>query len=129
MITTVTLNNAFITKALKQFQAGKELDAMMLEELLFAHSKIAERQKALYDMYTSVDLEIQHRVLTDDVKINNKLENDFYSLIVNQCLGYVFGNGIVYDIDSDKYELDKFKEYQNELFKWQVINNIADLDM
>ena len=91
MITTAALNNAFISKALKQFQAGKELDAMMLEELLFAHSKIAERQKALYDMYTSVDLDIQHRVLTDDVKINNKLENDFYSLIVNQCIGYLFG--------------------------------------
>ena len=48
MITTAALNNAFISNALKQFQAGKELDAMMLEELLFAHSKIAERQKALY---------------------------------------------------------------------------------
>ena len=129
MITTAALNNAFISKALKQFQAGKELDVMMLEELLFSHSKIAERQKALYDMYTSVDLGIQHRVLTDDVKINNKLENDFYSLIVNQCIGYLFGNGIVYDIDSDKYDSEKFKEYQNDLFKWQVINNVADLDM
>jgi SPP1 family phage portal protein len=129
MITTAALNNAFISKALKQFQAGKELDAMMLEELLFAHSKIAERQKALYDMYTSVDLDIQHRVLTDDVKINNKLENDFYSLIVNQCIGYLFGNGVVYDIDSDKYDSEKFKEYQNDLFKWQIINNVADLDM
>ena len=129
MITTMALNNSFTAKAMKQFQAGKELDSELLQELLFSHKAIAERQKHLYDMYTAVDLEIQHRKLTDDVKINNKLENDFYSLIINQCVGYLFGNGIVYSIDSDKYDLDTFKEYQDELFKWQVINNIANLDM
>ena len=129
MITTMALNNSFTSKALKQLQAGKQLDAEMLQELLFSHRAIAERQKHLYDMYTAVDLEIQHRKLTDDVKINNKLENDFYSLIINQCVGYLFGTGLVYSIDSDKYDEDKFKEYQDELFKWQVINNIADLDM
>ena len=125
----MALNNSFTAKAMKQFQAGKELDSELLQELLFSHKAIAERQKHLYDMYTAVDLEIQHRKLTDDVKINNKLENDFYSLIINQCVGYLFGNGLVYSIDSDKYDLDTFKEYQDELFKWQVINNIADLDM
>ena len=129
MITTMALNNSFTAKAMKQFQAGKELDSELLQELLFSHKAIAERQKHLYDMYTAVDLEIQHRKLTDDVKINNKLENDFYSLIINQCVGYLFGNGLVYSIDSDKYDLDTFKEYQDELFKWQVINNIANLDM
>ena len=129
MITTMALNNSFTAKAMKQFQAGKELDSELLQELLFSHKAIAERQKRLYDMYTAVDLEIQHRKLTDDVKINNKLENDFYSLIINQCVGYLFGNGLVYSIDSDKYDSDTFKEYQDELFKWQVINNIADLDM
>ena len=129
MITTMALNNSFTSKALKQLQAGKQLDAEMLQELLFSHRVIAERQKHLYDMYTAVDLEIQHRKLTDDVKINNKLENDFYSLIINQCVGYLFGTGLVYSIDADKYDEDKFKEYQDELFKWQVINNIADLDM
>ena len=129
MITTMALNNSFTAKAMKQFQAGKELDSELLQELLFSHKAIAERQKHLYDMYTAVDLEIQHRKLTDDVKINNKLENDFYSLIINQCVGYLFGNGLVYSIDSGKYDLDTFKEYQDELFKWQVINNIADLDM
>ena len=129
MITTMALNNSFTSKALKQLQAGKQLDAEMLQELLFSHRAIAERQKHLYDMYTAVDLEIQHRKLTDDVKINNKLENDFYSLIINQCVGYLFGTGLVYSIDADKYDEDKFKEYQDELFKWQVVNNIADLDM
>ena len=70
----MALNNSFTSKALKQLQAGKQLDAEMLQELLFSHRAIAERQKRLYDMYTAVDLEIQHRRLTDDVKINNKLE-------------------------------------------------------
>ena len=129
MITTIALHNGFTTKALKQLQAGKPLDTEMLQELLFSHERIARRQKQLYDIYTSVDLEIQHRQFTDDVKINNKLENDFYSSIVNQCIGYLFGTGIVYDIDSDKYEANKYKEYQNDLFRWQIVNNIADLDM
>lgn len=129
MIKTMALNNDFTTKAMKQLDSGKQLDANIIEELLFAHHKIASRQKNLYDMYTSRNLDIHHREFTDDAKINNKLENDFYSSIVNQCLGYLFGNGIVYDIDSDKYESEQFKEYQNDLFKWQIINNIADLDM
>lgn len=129
MIKTMALNNDFTTKAMKQLDSGKQLDASMVEELLFAHEKIATRQKNLYDRYTARDLDIHHREFTDDVKINNKLENDFYSSIVNQCLGYLFGNGIVYDIDSDKYESEQFKEYQNDLFKWQILNNIADLDM
>lgn len=129
MITTMALHSGFTTKVLKQLQAGKPLDTTMLQELLFSHEKIARRQRKLYDIYTSVDLEIQHRQFTDDVKINNKLENDFYSSIVNQCIGYLFGTGLVYDVDSDKYDKDTYKEYQNDLFKWQIVNNIADLDM
>ena len=114
MITTMALHSGFTTKVLKQLQAGKPLDTTMLQELLFSHEKIARRQRKLYDIYTSVDLEIQHRQFTDDVKINNKLENDFYSSIVNQCIGYLFGTGLVYDVDPDKYDKDTYKEYQND---------------
>ena len=100
-----------------------------------------------YDIYSENDVEISLMGISaaasnpkvkienlpydsvDEIYINNKLENDFYSLIINQCIGYLFGTGLVYSIDSDKYDEDKFKEYQDELFKWQIINNIADLDM
>ena len=129
MIITMSMYNDFTTKVMKQLQAGKTLDAEMLQDLMFSHEKVARRQKDLYDIYTSVNLDIHHRKFTDDVKINNKLENDFYSSIVNQCLGYVFGTGLVYDLDSEKYEKEKFSKYQDDLFKWQIVNNIADLDM
>jgi len=46
-------------------------------------------------------------------KLNNKLAHDFRGLIVDQAVGYMFGNPIVYYAGSDGEQevLDGFKEY------------------
>jgi len=78
-------------------------------------------QKQMHDRYTTLVVPIQSRTMPNDDKINNKLNNDFFSEIIDTKVGYMYGSPIVYEYDGD----DRHKD---QLSDWVKRENAADID-
>ena len=114
-------------QALRTLRANGEPDADMLDELIDAHKGDRERMIGLYERYkaTKRGVPILTREFDDPNKINNKLNNDFFSDIVDTKVGYFAGQPIVYMLDRTKENL---KKTQDNIDTFLIRNNIADLD-
>lgn len=61
-------------------------------------------------------------------KINNHLNNDFFSEIVDTKIGFFVGVPIVYGVDEKAYGETEKKKIDEYITDFNAINNIADLD-
>jgi SPP1 family phage portal protein len=95
-----------------------QVTSQIIQDLIDDHFSKAEKMKDLYERYkTSTEgVPIFNRTFKDPNKINNKLNNDFFSEIIDTKVGYMAGNEIVYE--SDDEALQEFLD----------LNNINDLD-
>jgi len=93
--------------------------------------------KALYKRYRADydGVPIFQRSFEDPNKINNKLNNDFFSDIVDTKVGYFAGEPIAYGLDKTNYtgedgELNEVDYYKHlgVIDKFKIHNNIDDLD-
>ncbi|ADE87489.1 portal protein [Deep-sea thermophilic phage D6E] len=82
----------------------------------------------LYNRYLGSGLPIQSRQLPDPKKPNNKIPNDYRGYIINQVVGYLWGQPISYSIDSRNYDEARLKEYHDRLSRFNALNSIDDLD-
>lgn len=102
---------------------GKVTSAI-IKDLIESHSATHAHYKQLYERYKSstTGVPIFSRTFDDENKVNNKLNNDFFSEIVDTKVGYMAGNPI-------SYVLNNGTPQQKEVlqkFNWQ--NAIYDLD-
>lgn len=109
-------------------EGGRQIDSKMIQELLDAHSDIAQIYKEKYEKYKQEKLDIQSRTFADPNKINNKIANDFRSTIVDQIVGYMFGTPIIYGVNEINYGEHKHKEIIDKIDKFLVLSDIQDLD-
>lgn len=69
-----------------------------------------DRVKTLYERYINESVPIQDRCVTDVQAINNKINNDFFSEIVDTKVGYFSGNPQTYVFpDNDKSAKERFE--------------------
>jgi SPP1 family phage portal protein len=102
-------------------QNGEQITSDIIGDLLTEYSTMHLKQKGLYERYTNETVPIHSRTFDDTNKVNNQINNDFFSEIVDTKTGYFAGNQIVYDYDGE----DKEKDLINNFV---TLENMADLD-
>ena len=84
------------------------------------------RIQKLYKEYKG-KVAVLERTMDDPLKKNNRLPNDYRGLIVDQCVGYLFGNPVTYTIEGD-YP-DHIRERVGTYFsRWINQQSTDDLD-
>jgi len=74
------------------------------------------------------DVPIKQRQITDPKKPNNKLAHDYRGYIIDQVVGYLFGQPISYQIDKRFYSDDQFNKVKDKLSRFNTLNMVDDLD-
>jgi len=100
----------------------------IIKDLIKQHAASKNTTLGLYKRYDQEELDIQKRTFTDPKKPNNKLAHDYRGYIINQVVGYLWGNPIAYQIDKLKYDESKYKTYNDKLSNFNILNTIDDAD-
>lgn len=100
-----------------------------VKEVLKEHEKKREELLGLYNRWEQKQLAIQDREKPEG-KTNNKLPHDYRGYIVNQLVGYLFGNPLSYQYDNRRLnDKQKVKEIEEKLSDFIALNMMDDLDM
>lgn len=114
-----------ILQELKQIDG--QVTSKIIQDLIAEHEPDRQRMISLYERYkVSVDgVPIFNRQVPDYDKVNNKLNNDFFSEVIDTKIGYFMGKPIVYSVgrDSPGYETS-----DQILQDFNIMNNVEDLD-
>lgn len=85
-----------------------KVTSQIITDLIDEHSGRHETMKSLYERYKAseagVPIFTRSYSVTDDTKINNKLNNDFFSEIIDTKVGYFMGVPVVYEANSKDFE-------------------------
>lgn len=97
-----------------------KVTSQIIRDLIEEHSARHAMMKDLYRRYqAAIDgIPIFERKYEVEGKINNKLNNDFFSEIVDTKVGYFVGIPIIYETDPESPNFEEF----------QIRNRIDDLD-
>jgi len=105
------------------------IEAGKIGKYISNYSDSAKSLSGLYKSYTAESLAIHRRSPATGRSSCNKLANDWRGLIVDQCVGYMFGSPISYSIAKDAVVDEKKRvEYQKTLDEFLRLNSIEDLD-
>jgi len=109
------------------------VDSDLIKGLIKDNGPRLQEMEDLYERYkTSEDgVPIKTREyfidgVKQEGKINNRVNNDFFSEIIDTKIGYFVGQPITYMMDKDKVK--KFDEKDDLLKRFNTENNIPDLD-
>jgi SPP1 family phage portal protein len=105
-----------------------EVTSDIIKQILDWHKPHRDAMLGLYNRYRGEGLPIQSRQLPDPKKPNNKIPNDYRGYIINQVVGYLWGQPISYSIDSRNYDEARLKEHNDRLSRFNALNAIDDLD-
>lgn len=118
-------------------QTSGQVTSQIIKDLIEEHATKADKMKTLYERYkvSEEGVPIFKRPFEDENKVNNKLNNDFFSDIVDTKVGYFAGEPITYGLDKANYtgedgELDEGAYYNHlsVIDKFKIHNNVDDLD-
>lgn len=125
---------------------GKPIDSNMIKQLIEDHFETRQRTLKLYERYKGNKnvVPIFSRTFEGDAnKINSKLNNDFFSEIIDVKQGYLIGKPVVYSLDRNRYESSKneavstYADLKKEadyllhstlISRLAIQNNFVDLD-
>lgn len=121
-------------RVLRQLRVNPVITSSQIKALINDHKPIASKTKSLYERYkaTTEGVPIFTRTMPNSQKINSKLNNDFFSEIVDTKVGYM--SKISYDLDKNEYTTEEdqiipdYDKHTNVLSKFTLRNNLTDLD-
>ena len=105
-----------------------EITDNVINEVIRQHKESNKATKGLYERYNQEGLEIQKREFANPAKPNNKLTHDYRGYIINQVVGYLWGNPIAYQVDKTSYSESEHLKYTDKLSDFTVMNAMDDLD-
>ncbi|MDW7673189.1 MAG: phage portal protein [Bacillota bacterium] len=118
-------------------QTNGQVTSKILKDLINEHSHKRGKMMKLYERYkASKDgVPIFSREFEDENKVNNKLNNDFFSEVIDTKIGYFAGKAIAYQLDNTIYKSpegelnkDRYNKDLNHISDFNIRNNVEDLD-
>ena len=109
------MNYAYELERLEKGDRSPEL----IKKIITKHKSKAEKMKDFYERYTIEKLPILTRTVEDPMAINSKINNDFFSEIIDIRTGYFAGNEVSYIVNT---------EAEKEWNEFKMRNRLADLD-
>lgn len=104
-------------------QAG-QIDSKIIKDLIAENEPTKKRTMELYNAYAG-DVNITHRQpLANQKNIDNRLANDFRGDIVDEIVGYMFGNPITYKLNGSSQNATTEAEFKS----FATRNDLDDLD-
>lgn len=104
---------------------GDAIMSKIILDAIEAHKPQAEKMFRLYNRYKG-DVPIKERRSPDKagISLNNKINNDYEGIIVDEIVGYIWGHSIVtsYNDEGLKESVGKILE------RFEILNNIDSLD-
>lgn len=98
---------------------GGDRSPDLIKQIIDKHEGRAKKIKAFYERYKTDDVPIFKRTTDDPMEINNQLNNDFFSEIIDVRTGYFSGNEVSYIVN------DEARTAWND---FRLRNRLADLD-
>jgi SPP1 family phage portal protein len=117
----IMYTSAQVNELIKR-QSG-QITSQIIKDLIADHRRLRDKTIELFHAYKG-RVPIEHRSFEDPAKINNKLKNDYRGDIVDEKIGYIFGNPVKYSLPSDRYP----DNMVDELNGFMQRNYIRDLD-
>jgi SPP1 family phage portal protein len=108
--------------------AVTEPNNQIIQQVIAEHRPSSTLTLGLYKRYDQEGLDIQSRTMPDSKKPNNKLPHDYRGYIINQVVGYLWGNPLSYQIDKLKYGEKEFDQFNERLSRFSVLNAVDDAD-
>lgn len=108
-------------------QIDEQVTDEILHDLIEEHAPVRKRMIDLYNRYKANEegVPIFSREVPDYEKVNNRINNDFFSEIIDTKVGYMFGNPISYNVD---IEAPNAEEADKAIKRFNLRNNVEDLD-
>ncbi|MEH6945205.1 phage portal protein [Bacillus sp. JJ722] len=100
----------------------------IINSIIKQHKTSKDKTLGLYNRYDQQGLAIQSREFKDPKKPNNKLAHDYRGYIINQVVGYLWGQPIAYQVNKLKYSEKEYKTYNDILTDFNTLNAIDDMD-
>lgn len=118
-----------ISRVLQQLERGDPVTSSMIADLINDHKVPRERMVGLFNRYKTDATQIWYspsgtttifrRKFEDTTKVNNQINVDHFSNIVNTKTGYFVGEPIIYSVDEDAPNKDliegKLKEFNQRI--------------
>ncbi|MGE7880138.1 phage portal protein [Peribacillus muralis] len=105
---------------LEQLEQGVRTPEL-IQKIISKHKERAEKMKLLYERYKTTSVPIFDRTLDDPMEVNNQVNNDFFSEIIDTKVGYFAGSPVSYLTENDDSGDGIIKEFGDR-------NRLADLD-
>lgn len=95
----------------------------------YINSKRMDRvsKMMLLHKYYMGDTAIKERTLANTNKVNNKLSNDFFGMIIDDKVGYM-GNTIKTTLNTGSYTPEAYAENVRFIEHWEHDNDVADIN-
>src|SRR3989339_63739 len=112
--------------------ANQQITSDIIKDLIKDHAPIRTEMLRKYNAYKASGLPISSREAAGSNKANNKLINDFRGEIVDQVVGYIFGNPVTYSLNTDDIknpEADpSYKRNLTIIKDFKTLNKLEELD-
>jgi len=107
-----------------------EVTSRILRDILAESAADLAHEKLLFREYKAEDLSILRRAALETTAANNRLPNPFRTNIVDQVVGYMYGEPISYGLERTAEDEQNLEPTAEELWfqKWRRVNQIDDLD-
>lgn len=96
----------------------------ILDKIIKEHAPIKQRMELRYEQYKASEQGVQifSRTFENKDKVNNKLNNDFFSEIIDTKVGYMFGLPIAYSLEEENTDA------QDRIRRFLKVNHAEDAD-
>ena len=119
------------TREIIELLQEQDLTTEIIRDLIHEDDEIRKRMIHLHERYkaTAKGVPVFNRKFEDRNKINNRINADFFSEIIDTKTGYIAGIPVGYNLDNEAYaSTEKYESHYEIMVRFLHDNSAADTD-